>query len=132
MLESCPRWLLREAAIGAKLLLQTKEDKHKIYSCHEPQASCIAKGKAHRPYEFGSKVCLMITEKKGLALSMTTHEGNPYDGYLLKEEKKKAEKNTLKAIGRVLVDRGFRGHEVEDAAVLISYTRGLTKHLRKP
>lgn len=91
VLESCPRQLLREAAIGAKLLIQTKEDKHKIYSCHEPQVSCIAKGKAHKPYEFGSKACLVITEKKGLALSMTTHGGNPYDGHLLKEAKDNAE-----------------------------------------
>lgn len=131
VLESCPRWLLREAAIGAKLLLQSKEDKHKIYSCHEPHVSCIAKGKAHKPYEFGSKVCLMITEKKGLALSMIAHQGNPYDGHLLLETKQQAEKNSRKAIERVLVDRGFKGHEVEDAQVLVSYTRGLTRHLKK-
>lgn len=130
-LESCPRWLLREAAIGAKLLLQSKEDKHKIYSCHEPHVSCIAKGKAHKPYEFGSKACLLITEKRGIALSMTAHGGNPYDGHLLLEAKQRAERNTGKAIERVLVDRGFRGHEVENAQVLVSYTRGLTQHLKK-
>ncbi|MFI5334213.1 MAG: hypothetical protein ACHQT8_03480 [Chlamydiales bacterium] len=47
-LESCPK-LLREMAIAAKLLLQNREDKNKIYSCHEPEVSCIAKGKAHKP-----------------------------------------------------------------------------------
>lgn len=131
MLESCPRWLLREAAIGARLLLQTKEDKHKIYSCHEPHASCIAKGKAHKPYEFGSKACLLITEKKGVALSMTTHGGNPYDGHLLLEAKENGEKNTRRAIDRILVDRGFRGHAVENAEVLISCTGGLPRHLKR-
>ena len=84
-LERCPQKLLRESVIGAKLLLQSKEDKNKIYSCHEPFVSCIAKGKAHKPYEFGAKACLVVTEKSGLALSMTTHLGNPYDGHLLKD-----------------------------------------------
>ena len=73
-LERCPHNLLKAAAIGAKVLLQTREDKHKIYSCHEPQVSCIAKGKAHKPYEFGSKACLLITEKRGLELSIFKEE----------------------------------------------------------
>lgn len=131
VLESCPRELLRAAAIGGKMLLQRKEDKHKIYSCHEPQVACIAKGKAHKPYEFGSKACLVVSEKKGLVLSLTTHEGNPYDGALLADAKKQSEKNTAVTIERMLVDRGFRGHEVENAQVLISYAKGITKELKK-
>lgn len=128
-LETCPQQLLRDMAIGAKLLLQNREDKNKIYSCHEPQVSCIAKGKAHKPYEFGSKACLVVTEKKGIALSMTTHFGNPYDGHLLAESKRKAEVNAKVMIKRMLVDRGFRGHEVNNAEVLVSYTRGQSKQL---
>jgi IS5 family transposase len=128
-LERCPK-LLREMAIGAKLLLQNREDKNKIYSCREPQVSCIAKGKAHKPYEFGSKACLVVTAQKGLALSMTTHVGNPYDGHLLAESKYKAENNAKTTITRMLVDRGFKGHGVTDAEVLISYTRGLPKGLK--
>jgi transposase, IS5 family len=129
-LENCPGQLLRDAAIGAKLLLQNREDKNKIYSCHEPQVACIAKGKAHKPYEFGSKACLVVTAQKGIALSMTTHMGNPYDGHLLAESKSKAEINAKVTIKRILVDRGFRGHEVNDAEVLISYTRGLSRGLK--
>lgn len=129
-LENCPKQLLRDMAIGAKILLQNREDKNKIYSCHEPQVACIAKGKAHKPYEFGSKACLVVTEQKGIALSMTTHLGNPYDGHLLAESKRRAESNAKTTIKRILVDRGFRGHEVNDAEVLISYTRGLPKGLK--
>jgi len=131
MLESCSKEVLREAAIGAKLLLQTREDKHKIYSCHEPQVSCIAKGKAHKPYEFGSKACLVVSGKKGLVLSLTTHPGNPYDGHLLEEARARSVRNTKTNISRILVDRGFRGHEVQSAEVLISCTRGLSKHLKR-
>lgn len=117
--------------IGAKLLLQNREEKNKIYSCHEPQVSCIAKGKAHKPYEFGSKANIILTEQKGIVLSMTTHLGNPYDGHLLVQSKRNAEINGRTAIKRILVDRGFRGHEVEDAEVLVSYTKGLSKHLKR-
>ena len=129
-LENCPQQLLRDMAIGAKLLLQHREDKNKIYSCHEPQVACIAKGKAHKPYEFGSKACLVVTEQKEIALSMTTHLGNPYDGHLLAESKRRAEINAKATIRRILVDRGFRGHEVNDAEVLVSYTRGLSRGLK--
>lgn len=130
-LAACPRELLKEAVIGAKILTQSREDKNKIYSCHEPFVACIAKGKSHRPYEFGSKVSLVTSEKSGLALSMITHLGNPYDGSLLLQAKTQAERNTGIKIDRVLVDRGYRGHEVTDAQVLVSYTRGLPKELKK-
>ena len=36
------------------ILLQNKNDKHKIYSLHEPHVSCISKAKAHKPFESGS------------------------------------------------------------------------------
>jgi transposase, IS5 family len=88
-LENCPQPMLRDMVIGSKLLLQNREDKNTIYSCHEPQVLCIAKGKAHKPYEFGSKASILLTEQKEIVLSMIPHLGNPYDGiYLLNPSKK--------------------------------------------
>lgn len=130
-LESCPRDLFKEMVVGARLLIQCKEDKNKIYSCHEPEVSCIAKGKAHKPYEFGAKACLVVTEKIGLALTLTTHVGNPYDGHLLEEALCKAEGVTGIEIKRVLVDLGFRGHGVKSKQVLISRTKGLAPSLKR-
>jgi len=43
-----------------KVIQQRKDDKNKIYSLHKPFTCCIAKGKAHKPYEFGNKIGLMI------------------------------------------------------------------------
>ena len=43
------------------ILLQNKTNKHKLYSLHEPHVSCISKGKAHKPFEFGSKVPISRT-----------------------------------------------------------------------
>ena len=39
-----------------RILSQKRDSKNKIYSVHEPEVSCIAKGKKHKKYEFGSKV----------------------------------------------------------------------------
>ena len=38
-----------------RLLVQERTSKNKLYSLHAPEVVCIAKGKAHRPYEFGSQ-----------------------------------------------------------------------------
>jgi len=37
-----------------KVLAQKKTDSNKIYSLHEPDVPCIAKGKEYREYEFGN------------------------------------------------------------------------------
>ena len=44
-----------------RLLRQTRKSPNKRYSIHEPEVACIAKGKAHKPYEFGSKVSVVTT-----------------------------------------------------------------------
>ena len=46
---------------AATILFQQKCDKDKIYSLHEPHVECIAKGKAHKRYEFGTKVSIAKT-----------------------------------------------------------------------
>lgn len=44
--------------IAHALLKQEKTDKNKIYSIHEKDVECIAKGKVHKAYEFGNKVSI--------------------------------------------------------------------------
>jgi IS5 family transposase len=39
-----------------RLLAQQRHDKNKLYALHAPEVACIAKGKAHKKYEFGAKV----------------------------------------------------------------------------
>ncbi len=50
------------------LLTRKPSDKNKLYSLHEPEVSCISKGKSHKKYEFGSKVSLSMTHKKGVSI----------------------------------------------------------------
>ena len=42
---------------------QQQHDKNKIYSVHAPEVECIAKGKARKRYEFGSKVAMVTGSK---------------------------------------------------------------------
>jgi IS5 family transposase len=115
-----------------KVLLQTKESKEKVYSIHEPHVECIAKGKAHKKYEFGCKVSLVISHKEGLALSVRALHGNPYDGHTLKEVLKDSEKNSGINITEAFVDKGYRGHNVEGIEVHISgKKKGVTAWLHK-
>ncbi len=37
---------------------QQRQRGWKLYSLHAPEVECIAKGKAHKPYEFGCNVLI--------------------------------------------------------------------------
>jgi transposase, IS5 family len=67
----------------ARLLAQQRTDKNKLYALHAPEVACIAKGKAHKKYEFGAKVAVAVTNREGLVVGMQAHPGNPYDGQTL-------------------------------------------------
>lgn len=45
-----------ELTLYHQILAQKRGDKNKIYSIHKPFTACIAKGKAHKQYEFGNKI----------------------------------------------------------------------------
>ncbi|PVE20497.1 IS5 family transposase [Microvirga sp. KLBC 81] len=79
-LSSCFASLL---GLTERLLTQERTSKNKVYSLHAPEVVCIAKGKAHRPYEFGSKVAVAVTNREGFVLASKALEGNPYDGHTL-------------------------------------------------
>jgi len=48
-----------------RVLTQKRDDSNKIYSLHEPGVLCIAKGKEHKPYEFGNKSFLHTPADRG-------------------------------------------------------------------
>ena len=72
---------------------------------------CIAKGKAHRPYEFGSKVALAVTNREGFVLASKSLEGNPYDGHTLSATMDQVVALTGVEPARIYVDQGYRGHD---------------------
>lgn len=115
-----------------RLLSQEKKSKDKLYSLHAPEAYCISKGKAGKPYEFGCKVSLVLTHKQGLVLSSQALHENQYDGHTLDGSLKKAAELSKMSIEQAFVDKGYKGHGVEDCRVYISgQKRGMTRTLKK-
>lgn len=114
-----------------RLLTQTKTSKNKLYSLHAPEVECIAKGKAHKPYEFGCKVSLIATFKEGLALSAQALHGNPYDGHTLEGALDHASSLSGKLIKQAFADDGYKGHGVDPqkTQVILSRQKKLPKSL---
>jgi transposase, IS5 family len=118
--------------IAQRILSQEKTSSNKVYSVHEPDVECIAKGKARKKYEFGCKVSLVVTHREGLVLNSEALHGNPYDGHTLKAAIDGAERFSGYPIHEVFVDKGYRGHNVEGVEVYLSGRRkGLTLHYQK-
>ncbi len=94
-------------------LTQEKKTKGKVYSMHAPEVECIAKGKAHKPYEFGVKTSLATMAWGGFALGAMSLPGNPFDGHTLEEQLEQVERLTGLMPKRCHVDRGYKGHGVD-------------------
>jgi IS5 family transposase len=96
-----------------KVLSQERKSKDKIYSLHEPQTACIAKGKAHKAYEFGTKVAVTRGRKTGIITSIKRFCGNPHDSKTLEESLAQSQRVREQIGGTrptiASTDRGFRG-----------------------
>jgi len=71
--------------LAQKIYSQRTASKGKVYSVHAPEVHCIAKGKAHKPYEFGSKVSIATTVKSNLIVSVHSFVNNPFDGHTISD-----------------------------------------------
>jgi len=116
-----------------RLLAQQRTDRNKLYALHAPEVACIAKGKAHKKYEFGAKISVAVTNREGLVVGMQAHAGNPYDGQTLAPALVQVERLTGTTPKRCYVDRGYRGHEVAGMTevVIAGRRRGLTPTMRR-
>lgn len=92
-----------------KVLEQKRGDKGKIYSLHKIFTSCIAKGKAHKQYEFGNKVGLMATYKDLIITAIQSFEGNPHDSKTIAPLLEQATRNNNYCPQEVVYDRGGKG-----------------------
>jgi transposase, IS5 family len=97
---------------------QQRHDKNKVYSVHEPEVECIAKGKAGKPYEFGNKVSVAVTSRGGWLVGAKSFTGNPYDGHTLAEQMKQVRSMIGDRVGEAHVDMGYRGHDYQGQATV--------------
>jgi IS5 family transposase len=95
-----------------KAINQRKNDKNKIYSLNEPQVKCIAKGKAHVRYEFGSKVSVAVGKCKGIILGILNFRDNPYDGNTIQSAHEQMSRlHNGYTPDTSITDRGYKGRE---------------------
>lgn len=100
-----------EINLYIKAVNQKRGDKDKIYSIHKPFTRCIAKGKAHKQYEFGNKVGLITTANKGkkIILGIKSFLQTPYDGNTIEPLLDQMESIGQGLPKEVVYDRGGRG-----------------------
>ncbi|MEI7663029.1 MAG: IS5/IS1182 family transposase, partial [Bacteroidota bacterium] len=91
-----------------RVLIQQRDDKNKVYSIHEPDVLCIAKGKEHKPYEFGNKSSFAYTRKSGIIVGAMAFEENTYDGHTLRPQLLQVRELTGGIIKKAIVDRVYK------------------------
>ena len=99
----------QDLALYKQVLDQTRTSKNKVYSLHKDFTACIAKGKAHKKYEYGNKIGLMINPKDLVIMSIEGFEGNPYDRNTIEPLLEQFEKHLNYLPKEVVYDRGGRG-----------------------
>jgi IS5 family transposase len=104
------RYLQQLLQLAHRLLAQTRTSTNKLYSIHAPEVECIAKGKAHKRYEFGCKASFVTTSKNNWIVGAQALHGNPYDGHTLAGAISQAERLTGQKCQDVMCDQGYRGH----------------------
>lgn len=115
-------------ATAHRIHAQQRHDKNKVYSVHEPEVECIAKGKAGKPYEFGNKVSVAVTSRGGWLVGAKSFTGNPYDGHTLAAQMKQVRNMIGDRVAEAHVDMGYRGHDYTGAVMvhIDKRTRGRT------
>jgi len=111
-----------------RIINQKRTDKNKIYSIYKPFTSCIAKGKAHKQYEFGNKVGLTTTFKTLIITAIKAFDGNPHDSKTIEPLLEQVMQNGLPVPKEVIYDRGGRGQkQIQDTIISTPDNRPLKR-----
>jgi IS5 family transposase len=86
-----------------KALIQTQKSSHKRYPLHAPEVYCIAKGKAHKKYEYGCTASIVFTQRTGIIVGAMTFKANVYDGHTLEDMLIQTKEHTGKSLVNVWV-----------------------------
>ena len=120
----------RDFLLYEQVLSQQPKGKNKIYSLHEPQVYCIAKGKDHKQYEYGRKVSIASTAKSNLIVGVVSHEQNLHDSHTLPEILAHIEESRGKVTKQGVCDRGYRDKSKVNKAQIILPKKALKKDTR--
>jgi IS5 family transposase len=106
--------------IFERILSQKRESKNKIYSIHEPHVYCVAKGKDHKKYEFGSKVSIARTKRSGIIVGALNIAKNQYDGHTLPVALRQIEELRGSRPTVAITDQGYRGRKNYGETVIVN------------
>jgi IS5 family transposase len=105
----------------SRVVNQGIHDKDKIYSLHKPFTRCISKGKAHKQYEFGNKVGIIVTGNKGrkIITAVKAFKDNLFDGHTIEPLLEQMERNGQQLPKEIVYDRGGKGNkEIKGVTIL--------------
>jgi transposase, IS5 family len=120
----------RDFLLYERVLKQQPKDRNKIYSLHEPQVYCIAKGKDHKAYEYGCKASIASTAKSNLIVGVVSHEQNLHDSHTLPEILAHVAASRGKAAKIAVCDRGYRGKSSVNETHIILPNKALKRDTR--
>lgn len=103
-----------------RIIAQQKQDNNKIYSLHEPTTACIAKGKAHKKFEFGSKVSIAVAPRVNIIVGVKNFNGNPNDTKTLNPALDNIEKISGIKFKNAIVDRGYKGKKEINGTTIVT------------
>ena len=88
---------------------QSRNSRDKIYSLHAPEVKCYSKGKAHKRYEFGSKVSVAVSARNCWVLGVLSFTESIHDVLTFAPALEQVQDLTGVPLKRVFVDKGYRG-----------------------
>lgn len=100
---------LPDLKLYQRVLSQKRDDKDKVYSLHEPDVKCYAKGKEHKKFEFGSKASILVDQSTGIIMGAINFTETLHDSKTLPEALEQYERLTGGQPAQVFVDRGYKG-----------------------
>ena len=109
----------KEFSLFSKGLSQQRGGKNKLYSLHEPHVYCMSKGKAHKRYEFGTKVSITTTRDSKIIIGAMAFSSNQFDGHTLPEVLLQTKRMIAHAPEVALCDRGYKGKsKINDTRII--------------
>lgn len=96
-------------SLAERLRSQKRDAKGKLYAIHAPEVECIAKGKAHKRYEFGCKVSVATTSRDNWVVGVEALHGNPFDGHTLNGAIEQVKRITGAIPEHAYCDLGYKG-----------------------
>jgi transposase, IS5 family len=124
----------KDLALYERVLAQQRSDHDKVYSLHEPQVYCVAKGKEAKQYEFGAKASVVLTKRSAVIVGVLSLPENQYDGHTLPSALAQTEVLVGRRPAVGIVDRGYRGTKQVGTTMIVTPTvlpKGASAHARQ-